>query len=145
MGQEVSTGASRAGVSNCAGCDIPLPPTSSCISTFSSKPDLKTICFWSHADSPSVVVGKYCFSLEGAGASYDMKPLVIKFARLFKYFKRDQHEEHWCSKCFTRHFPSLARAVFLELCGKGIVITYELELVKFESADSEMTTREGKG
>ncbi|VDI04535.1 Hypothetical predicted protein [Mytilus galloprovincialis] len=129
------------GIEGCSGCDVHLPPANpnwDFVKACEANPNMKTFCFWTRAEYPEVVSAGISVGQKGDTAEFGLKGSVQTTIgeKLFKYFRiytqRDQHR-YWCSECFAINRPKIATSVFLELSGKGKIISKDMKLVQMGS------------
>ena len=124
------------GIEGCAGCRVRLPPSNpkfDFVKACEDNREMKTFCFWSRAEYPATITDGVNVGFNGKAITRGLNTSVQTTIgeRLFKYF-RISTEDHtyWCSKCFAVNRPIIAKSVFLELSGKGKIISTDMELVK---------------
>ena len=125
------------GIEGCAGCGVRLPPANpyfDFVKACHHNPEMETFCFWTPAEYPTTITESIKFSYGGSlttGLSSSVRTTIGE--RLFKYFRiytPDDMHNYWCSTCFAVKRPTIAQAVFLELSGKGQIISKDMQLVK---------------
>lgn len=139
MGSKQSSEAK--GIKGCAGCKVRLPPANPDFDFVKACDDdddddsKRTYCFWTKAESPVALSGTVNVGVNGkavvSGISGTVQTTVGE--RLFKYFRIYNDKDYWCSQCFAIKKPEIAASVFLELSGKGKIISKEMNLVHMGS------------
>ena len=116
----------------CASCQIYLSSAYKFHDVFKGQPP-ETRCFYDRADGSVTTNKVFALGLHEL-SSYEVS--TEKGRKLFKYFlpfadvKDDGRNAFRCSKCFGEGDEVRAKSVFLELSGKGFVISTDCEMVK---------------